>query len=392
MMTSTQLTNNSHLPALRAETGCDRAQISSPTTRMRPGLREALDASERSLCDSIVVESPMEVALRKEEGGFLDKHEVSEVDLQPDSPQKMARIVKILRTKDDEGFYGFLRWLFDFGNNAQGRELAGAAGLERAIATEPGDPGAGPQRVRLRPVAVVKPLEARACRAVDGTDEAGAPANGAPDGRDSIAQLLGRTVRTCRIARRDAARLAIFSTMAICATATFFVVGMGIGSWLPFVGAGWGGCILATVGAGISIRAATQVGGREDLPDRPEDVPDGFYGQAAEVPVGRRIVQELREMAVDVRRAQCWDLVRFTNAWTVLMCDVVGSGLIGAVAAEYLWASWQATLGSFVLVALGSMALTVSLIPGERVEQRIVDFLNRPTNQGARAPQTVRPG
>jgi len=66
--------------------------------------------------------------------------------------------------------------------------------------------------------------------------------------------------------------------------------------------------------------------------------------------------------------------------------------LIGAVAAEYLWASWQATLGSFVLVALGSMALTVSLIPGERVEQRIVDFLNRPTNQGARAPQTVRPG
>ena len=321
----------------------------------------------------------MEVALLKEEGGFLDPHEVCEVDQQPSSPRKMAQIVKILRTKGDEAFYGFLRWLCDFGHDAQVRELAGSAGLERAIATEPGTGSQGLRRLRLRPVAVVKPLVVKQLvvkqRHV-----------GAPHGRGAVVQQLTRAVQTgCR----NGVRLALFGLLAGCSTGVFFMTGVAIGSFLPSVGAIWGGCALASVGVAMSAKAATQVGARAvHFPDRPDGAAN------AELTIS----QLLRKM-VCTRRITCLEATRLMasvgaacsiNGLYSFLFRAANVGFLPAMNAGLLPFVGTGYAGCLLGIA-GSLVLFFSFQSGE---QRFVAFLNRPTDQGdgIRAPATALPG
>ncbi len=306
----------------------------------------------------------MEVALLKEEGGFLDPHEVCEVDQQPSSPRKMAQIVKILRTKGDEAFYGFLRWLCDFGHDAQVRELAGSAGLERAIATEPGTGSQGLRRLRLRPVAVVKPLVMKPCHA------------DAPNGREAVFQRLTRVVQTgCR----NGVRLAIFATIAGCSTAGFFVAGMVGGSFLPAVGEVWGGCVLAAVGVATTAVAATEVGGRAaHVPDDPDDA-------ANDVPT---ISQLLLNIMV-TWECTCWEATRLVSCWAV--CSAINVVFLAGATRAGLLPFVGAGRAGNLLGPAGSLMLLFHL---QGAEQRLVGFLNRPTDQGdgIRAPATALPG
>jgi len=306
----------------------------------------------------------MEVALFKEEGGFLDEHEVSEVNQQPSSPRKMAQIVKILRTKGDEAFYGLLRWLCDFGHDSQVRELAGSAGLESAIATDPGTGSLGQQRLRLRPVAVVKPLVVKQRHV------------GAPHGRGAVVQQLTRAVQTgCR----NGARLAIFATIAGFSTAYMFIAGVAIGSCLPAVGGTWGGGVLGTVGVAITAKAATQVGGRTgQLPYRPDDAGNTVFA-----------THQLLQNILVTRQMTCWEATRLLG-----FCGVCST--IAAV--PPFWAINSGFLpgagglcAACLLEAAGSALLSFLFQAGE---QRLVDFLSRPTNQGdaIRARPTALPG
>jgi len=367
MITSTPSTVSSHLSYPRTETGSRSAHLSPPTDKLRPAFREALDAREDAVCGSIVMEGPMEVALLKAEGGFLEQHEVSEVNQQPDSPRKMAQIVKILRTKGDEVFHGFLRWLCAFGHDSQVQELAESAGLKSAIATEPDTGSPGQQRLRLRPVAVVKPLVVK-------------PRNlGVPNGRRAVFQRLTRVVQTgCR----NGARLAIFATIAGSSAFYLTLTGMIIGSFLPSVGAVWGGCALATVGAAVTAKAATQVGGRTGhVPYRPDDAGNTVF-----------TTNQLLQNIVVTRQMTCWEATRLVGFWGI--CSAISTVSLALTEHAGLLA-FGGGVGGFCSACLLGSAVGVTLLFGlQGAEQRLVGFLNRPTNpgDGIRAPATALPG
>ncbi|MCY4473205.1 MAG: hypothetical protein OXC07_10395 [Kistimonas sp.] len=124
----------SHSPAVAAP-GSAQAD---PGGTLCAGYRQALENSASALCQNLLVDSCMERRLRQEEGGFLESHEVSQVEQQPDTVQKMEMILSILRTKDDQAFRGFIEWLCDSDNSRSwGQELARQAGLSGTAVSEP---------------------------------------------------------------------------------------------------------------------------------------------------------------------------------------------------------------------------------------------------------------
>ena len=124
----------SHSPAV-VNLGSAQAD---PGGTLYAGYRRALENSASALCQNLLVDSCMERRLRQEEGGFLENHEVSQVEQQPDTVQKMEMILSILRTKDDQAFRGFIEWLCDSDNSRSwGQALARQAGLSGTAVSEP---------------------------------------------------------------------------------------------------------------------------------------------------------------------------------------------------------------------------------------------------------------
>ncbi|MCY4472240.1 MAG: hypothetical protein OXC07_05385 [Kistimonas sp.] len=132
-------------------TGRDCAQA-PPVDTLCAGYREALDGLASSLCQYVLVDDSMEFKLHKDEGGFLESHEVSRVQRQSDSVQKMEQILSMLRTKDDQAFHGFIEWLRDSDSRSWGQMLAERAGLSTTATPEQGGGYLGRKSVKRRPV------------------------------------------------------------------------------------------------------------------------------------------------------------------------------------------------------------------------------------------------
>ena len=137
----------SHSPPV---TGRGSAQA-SPAGVLCAAYREALENLASPLCRNLLVDSCMERRLRTDEGGFLESHEVSQVQQQSNTVQKMEKILSILRTKDDQAFRGFIEWLCDSDSSRSwGQALAEQAGLSGAAVSGHSSEHMGREALRRR--------------------------------------------------------------------------------------------------------------------------------------------------------------------------------------------------------------------------------------------------
>ena len=139
----------SHSPPV---TGRGSAQA-SPAGVLCAAYREALENLASPLCRNLLVDSCMEHRLCTDEGGFLESHEVSQVQQQSNTVQKMEKILSILRTKDDQAFRGFIEWLCDSDSSRSwGQALAEQAGLSGAAVSGHSSEHLGQEALRRRPL------------------------------------------------------------------------------------------------------------------------------------------------------------------------------------------------------------------------------------------------
>ncbi|MCY4472414.1 MAG: hypothetical protein OXC07_06290 [Kistimonas sp.] len=164
--------------------------------------------------------------------------------------------------------------------------------------------------------------------------------------------------------------MAIFSTMAACSTAGCFMAGAAIGSFVPFAGAVWGGYALAAAGVGMSVKAATQVGG------------NAAREQGS--------IDNLLDKVLATRRIRCLEAVRLTSYLTIAACGAYAGGMTGATVGSALapWGLWASCLTG-ICVPVAVMAW-----PFFCAEQKLIAFMNRLTNPGGggRAPDPAVPG
>jgi len=146
----------SHSPPV---TGRGSAQA-SPAGVLCAAYREALENLASPLCRNLLVDSCMEHRLCTDEGGFLESHEVSQVQQQSNTVQKMEKILSILRTKDDQAFRGFIEWLCDSDSSRSwGQALAEQAGLSGAAVSGHSSEHLGQEALRRRALGEVPVIQ-----------------------------------------------------------------------------------------------------------------------------------------------------------------------------------------------------------------------------------------
>ncbi len=252
----------SHSPPV---TGSGSAQA-SPVDALCATYRDALENLASPLCQNLLVDSCMERRLRIEEGGFLESHEVSQVQQQSDAVQKMETLLSILRTKDDQAFRGFIEWLCDSDSSRSwGQALAEQAGLSGAAVS--GQRGGHLERRALRRRALG---EVPVIQVPPGPNRLGAEASGA-DPADAAVRREGR----CKILCRQVIELTSIATIAtgwFCGTVCgslpgLFVAGKAIELMVsippeydehPLLDVGWVGLL---IGGALAMGLA-MVGGR----------------------------------------------------------------------------------------------------------------------------------
>ena len=115
---------------------CSGSAQTSPADTLCAAYREALENLAPALCQGVLVDRRMESRLHKKQGGFMDDHQVMEVNQKPDSIQKMEQILSVLQTRDDQVFRRFIEWLCDSGSRNWGLTLAEQAGLRGTTVAE----------------------------------------------------------------------------------------------------------------------------------------------------------------------------------------------------------------------------------------------------------------
>ncbi|GEM_PF-2364017 len=236
--------NRFHSRALMTDSDCTPVR---PANSMCAAYQTALEETVSLLCQCVAVDSAMEFRLHKEQGGFMDDKEISEVNRQSGSIRKMEQILSILRTRDDEAFYGFLQWLLDSGHSVWGQALAHRAGLKSTIVVEQTSGHLEPASIKSRPVARVAPL----------------PVAAASHEPPYVGRPVRRAARLCRTLCQRSVQLAIHATVFSGGLAGGCVAGLAIGSMLPIANACLGGYWVGAVVGGLSGSNLGQWAGRK---------------------------------------------------------------------------------------------------------------------------------